>query len=316
MSAIVTVCVLTYNPDWTRLRNTLRSIICQKNIDFDIVIADDGSKVDCFDKVDSYFCEKGFRSYQFIKNIENQGTVKNAISALQHTNAKYVKMISPGDFLYDENVLAEFVAFAEKNPAAAYFGNAVYYSVDEKNGIKIYDDKRNPKDLTPWIEQNYQKIRRNYILRTDYILGAALLCNRDVFYEYVKRLDGVVRYLEDFSIVWMIAAQKRVLYIDRILVFYEYGSGISTNTAEIWASRLNEDNEKGFQLAYRNNDLSRLEFLSLCLNRRSLRFFYKWVLDPMYVFYRLKKTKVENAVGSVEDCLRNLERILEGDQVS
>lgn len=309
MSAIVTICVLTYNPDWTKLRTTLRSIICQKNIDFDIVISDDGSKIDCFDQVKLFFQENDFHAYKLIKNVENQGTVKNSLSALQHTDSKYIKGISPGDFLYDENTLFDIVDFAEKNSGDAIFGNAVYYSVDEKNEIKIYDDKRNPKDLTPWIEQNYRKIRRNYFVIKDFVLGASLLCNRVVFYEFLKRLDGVVKYTEDLSIMWMIAARKKVMYYNRPFVFYEYGSGISTNTNEIWSRRIIEDLCKVAERMYENKDISKIEFISLTTKNRFFRIICRFILDPLYFFRLLKRTQMKNTNGNKDEIVQSLERI-------
>lgn len=228
---LVTVCVLTYNPNWTKFRNTLKSIICQKGVDFDIVISDDGSKYNCFDKAEEYLKENNFSGYRFIANEQNQGTVKNVISALQHTESKYIKLISPGDFLYDENVLAKFTDFAEKNPAEAYFGNAVFYSTKKDCEIKIYETVHKPKDLKPWIDNDYKTIRRNYLYRNDFILGASLFCNKAVFEEYVKRLDGIVKYAEDMAIFLMIVKKKLVLYVNQPFVFYEYGVGISTNDA-------------------------------------------------------------------------------------
>ena len=168
--AIVTVCVLTYNPDWTKFRNTLKSIICQKGVDFDIVISDDGSKDNCFAKAEEYLKENSFSDYRFITNKQNQGIVKNTLAALSIIKSKYVKMISPGDFLYDENTLAKFTDFAEKKPAAAYFGNAVYYSANENGEINIYETLHNPRDLKPWIDQDEKRIRKNYILRRHIII--------------------------------------------------------------------------------------------------------------------------------------------------
>ena len=104
--ALVTICVLTYNPDWIKFRSTLRSIICQRNVDFDIVVSDDGSEENYFDKAEEFLKENNFSDYRFIANKQNQGTVKNTISALQNVESKYVKLISPGDFLYNENVLS------------------------------------------------------------------------------------------------------------------------------------------------------------------------------------------------------------------
>ena len=42
--ADISVVVLTYNPDLNDLKKTLRSIMLQDGVDFEIVIADDGSK--------------------------------------------------------------------------------------------------------------------------------------------------------------------------------------------------------------------------------------------------------------------------------
>lgn len=314
MSALVTVCVLTYNPDWSKLKNTLCSIICQKNVDFDIVISDDGSTIDCFDQVEMFFFKNGFNSFKLVKNVENQGTVKNTILALQHTESKYVKLISPGDFLYDENVLSEFYKFAEQNPAAVYFGNAVYYSVLDNNQIKLYDDKYNPQNLVPWIKGDYLNIRRNYLYYEDYIVGASFFCNREIFNEYVKRLYNV-RYAEDFSIVWMIAARQKVLYFDKPFIFYEYGCGISTNSESILSERLHEDNIKGIELIYKNKDMSKLEYMLRISENRIIKLFCILVLDPKHVFLRFKKTNVINYIKNKSECLSKLIHILNYDKV-
>lgn len=286
--ALVTVCVLTYNPDWTKFRNTLKSIICQKGVDFDIVISDDGSKDNCFDKAEEYLKENNFSAYRFIANKQNQGTVKNIISALQNVESKYIKLISPGDFLYDETVLAKFTDFAEKNPAAAYFGNAVYYASNINGEIKIYETLHNPKDLKPWIEKDQKKIRRNYLYRCDFILGASLFCNKIFFENYAKKLDGVVKYAEDMAILLMIVDKISVLYVNQSFVFYEYGWGISTNTAT--NSMVREDITNVYNklcvdkliprhLMYFRKDNS--------IKNRVIRFFIKLFKDPLCLVQKI-----------------------------
>ncbi|MBR3578941.1 MAG: glycosyltransferase [Bacteroidales bacterium] len=287
MSALVSVIVATYNPDWTNFRNTLRSIICQENVDFDIVISDDGSKVDHFDKVEQFFQENNFHAYKLVKNTENQGTVKNVISALQNTDSQYIKGISPGDYLYDENTLYEFVKFAEKNPADAYFGNAVFYSVADNHEVIIYGDKRNPKDLTPWIEKNYRKIKRNYLYRMDYILGAAVFCKRQYICDYLLLLKDVVKYAEDMFLMYGITNKDNILYVNRTLVFYEYGSGISTNADTHSIVSIDIRNFK--EWLYKKHKISFFTFLFGKTKKHFFRSILRLFLDPFVFFNRFKK---------------------------
>ena len=282
MNPIVTVCVLTYNPDWIKFRNTLRSIICQKNVEFDIVISDDGSQENYFDKAEMYLKEYGFTAYRFIANKQNQGTVKNTISALRNVGSKYVKLISPGDFLYDENVLAKFVKFAKKNPAVAYFGNAVWYSVNN-NEIKIYEDLQQPWDLTPWIENDYKKIRRNYLCRFDYILGAAFFCDRAVFWDYINQLGDLAKYIEDFCYFWQIVDNKKILYVNDFLVFYEYGFDISTCSSEKWNDLIGKDKTNCMLELYKYGKISYLEFKLNVTRNYLFILLLKVLIDPFSI---------------------------------
>ena len=213
-SIIITVAVITYNPVWEKFRNTLRSIIWQKNVSFEIVIADDGSENNCLDKVEEFFKEQNFSNYRLVKNPVNQGIVKNVLSAVNIARGKYIKLISPGDFLYDENTLEEVIGFAEKNPAALYFGNMFYYSIDENKSITIYKDKKNPRDLRPWKNHNMKQIKRNYLVDCDYICGAVSMYNTKKLSEYLNKIAPFVIFAEDCSMIYMIANNEPVYYMN------------------------------------------------------------------------------------------------------
>ena len=298
MSSLVTVIVVTYNPDWTKFRNTLRSIICQKNVDFDIVISDDGSKVDHFDKVEQFFQENNFQAYKLVKNTENQGTVKNSIVALQNTDSKYIKGISPGDYLYDENTLFNIVDFAEKKPADAYFGNAVFYSIDDNNEIKIYEDRRYPKDLSPWIKRDYQRIRRNYLYRMDYILGASVFGEREYMYNCLSLLQNVVKYTEDMFLMYGITNKDNILYMNRTLIFYEYGDGMSTNANTRPA--INADIRNFKEWLYQNRKISLLTLWLGKTKSQFVRSILRLFLDPVSFLKKFKKSSIQNANYSQE----------------
>ena len=108
----ITVIVATYNPEWKKLRSTLLSIVTQKNIDFEIIITDDGSNDDYFDKAREFFIKNEISKYRFIKNQINIGTVKNFYNAIKCAGGEYVYGISPGDMFYEETTLEKLYFFA------------------------------------------------------------------------------------------------------------------------------------------------------------------------------------------------------------
>ena len=59
------VIVLTYNANPEKLKMTLKSVIGQKCDDFEIIIADDGSKTRWDDETEQFFHKYGFEKYNF-----------------------------------------------------------------------------------------------------------------------------------------------------------------------------------------------------------------------------------------------------------
>ena len=51
----ISVLVLIYNSKYEKIRPTLNSIVCQKNINYEIIFADDGSKEQHMDEIHDFF---------------------------------------------------------------------------------------------------------------------------------------------------------------------------------------------------------------------------------------------------------------------
>ena len=152
MSLDYSVIVLTYNPSLEKLKNTLYSIIVQKNICFEIIIADDGSSENYFSEIRSWLENKHFQNYKLIDNKRNQGTVQNLLSALDVSNGKFVKCISPGDCLYNENTLLLCKRYMEKKHQLVCFGKSIYYSIED--GKFQFYRQHNPGDLSVYRKNN------------------------------------------------------------------------------------------------------------------------------------------------------------------
>ena len=131
MNNAISIIVCQFNPQRTKLVRTLNSIVAQKNVDFEIIIADDGS--DNYDEMfyRDYFSSHSFCNYRFSRLIKNGGTVNNLLCALELAHGDYVYCISPGDLLYDETTLSDLLAFIKKKGSEIVFGDAVKYSIDQ-----------------------------------------------------------------------------------------------------------------------------------------------------------------------------------------
>ena len=236
----VTVQVLTYNSDPEKLRQTLRSIIMQKDIAFQIVISDDGSARPPFEEARTFFAENDFHDYKFVENPVNRGTVWNYFSAVEASDGTYVKPFSPGDLLSANDVLAEWVAQTRNHQADASIADAFYYGQNDQ-GVYPVRAKTHPQDVSCYQKGNQDRIRMNYLFGADLFLGAAVLCRRETALAYLRELCGKVIYAEDGMFRLMAYDGVSVYYYPREAIFYEYGPGISTCGSPVWQERLRKD---------------------------------------------------------------------------
>lgn len=244
----VTVLVVTYFPVWKKLKSTLLSIICQKNINFEIIISDDGSEEDYFYEAERFFAEHGFSDYKLVKNIKNLGTVNNYYSALCHAKGEYTYGISPGDMLYNEYTLSDLYAFSKEREISVCFGDAIYYNLqdDEVNIVK----KRYYVPRRPWIytDKVALDVMKYFFFYDNFILGATFFRRTDVAIKYIGKIKDSSRYVEDnTSTAFMLADGLRVIHFDKYVVWYEYGEGISTSSDNKGGKLLDADLNNSFE---------------------------------------------------------------------
>ncbi|WP_163192841.1 glycosyltransferase [Clostridium thermarum] len=245
----VSVIVLTYNPNYSKLLSTVRSIVCQKNVDIELIISDDGSLNDYINEIEDFFNDIGFKDYIINKNLKNVGTVKNYLSALKIASGEYVYGISPGDLLYDDHCLNDIYEFLVENDAEICFGKAVnYYFDDGKIVVSGASLKpRRPQIFSPKFYSH--KRAKVAFFFGNFILGAAFMRKRDTAIQYIKRIEETAKYAEDnTSTAYAVLDHKKVLYFDRNILWYEIGTGISTHKGKSWDSRIKADYDRTFNL--------------------------------------------------------------------
>lgn len=243
----VSVVVVTYNPNRQKLLDTLHSIVTQKNISFQIVIADDGSAEPETEAAEQFFAECGFADYVIVRNETNRGTVYNMVSAVAKCTGAYVKSISPGDLLIGEELLAQWVQSTETAGTPVSFCDAIYY-VSEGGKKKLVQRSAHPQLLRCYQKNRLETARYHYLILEDLILGSALLCKTDLIKQYLDEIAGKVVYAEDN--IFRLMAYDRVpfSYFPVNGILYETDSGISTSGDSFWAEKLMQDWNWGTQL--------------------------------------------------------------------
>ena len=233
------VVVIQYNPIWEKLKRTLDSILGQKDCEFEIVIADDGSKENLREQLIDYFDQWKFKDYSLVLNESNAGTVKNIISGIEASEGKYVRAIAPGDLLYSEYTLSHIVAFMEQYQAKEVFGKMAFYTLNDGN-VEIVK-KQVPFDTTPYQSNDVKRIKEHLLMLGDNISGASYTWEREYYLECLKRVEGSVIYLEDCVSLCTIYDGYPIHFMDEYVTWYEHGTGISTSKSNRWAGILAKD---------------------------------------------------------------------------
>lgn len=236
----VSIIIATYNPDYTQLVNTINSILNQKDLRFEILIADDGSENNYFSEIEEYFYLKGFVNFQLIEHSRNVGTCLNIFDALKKASGYYVKTISPGDYLFSNETMSKWVDFMNDNCSDISFGNIVNYHCENENCV-VDEVLIRPRLREFYKKKNKSIAKLNYLVLGDAPNGAGFLIKTNVLHKYLSMIINKVKYAEDFSVRLMLLDDIELQWYDCNVVWYEYGTGISTSNNSKWKALLDKD---------------------------------------------------------------------------
>lgn len=290
----ISILILTYNPKWEKLKSTVVSALLQKNLKFEIIVSDDGSQNNYFNKLKELFNEYSFYDYKMLSTDINQGTVKNLNRALLAAEGDYIRDISPGDYLFSDNSLSKWLYFVKKNKIDVCFGNAVYYNDD--NGLRILKHITNPKLKFMYKKRNEKDLRWEYILMEDHALGAAFLAKKNILLKYNTMMLNKVKLCEDYAYRLMLFDHISIYLYDELVVWYEYGHGVSTCNKIRFNKVLKDDSDATDDIlltleAKKNVDKKYQKYLILYKkieNKRFLLWLIWLLLFPKMFLWRLQ----------------------------
>ncbi|MGN0730495.1 MAG: glycosyltransferase family 4 protein [Treponema sp.] len=234
----VSILVACFNPDVKKLLLTIASALIQKKIDIQIIVCDDGSKNFPLEELFCFFEKYDFNDYVICLANKNKGTVQNIINGIDECEGRFLKLISPGDYLYKENCLYDWCKFVKDLNLDFSIGRAVYYTYG-KNGIEsVKHNKSHPQTTRNYYNNQWYW---NYLIFDDIALGASILCKTDVTRKYLSIIYNKIHFAEDNIYRIMAADKLKMSCFNNDCILYEYGTGISTSGNDFWSKILKED---------------------------------------------------------------------------
>lgn len=250
----VSVVVVTYKPVWEKYKRTLDAILNQRDLKIQIVLSDDGSKDNLFEKCREYFAEHHFVDYIMLADDRNRGTVLNCYKGVKAVEAEYVHLTSPGDYLREEDTLKKWISFLKNSGKRWAFADVYYYHINEQGETVITSDLAQPQLVTPYLKHDDKLARYCYVCLGEQAVGAAVLSEKEVLLEYLERIIDKVVYVEDSIYRLMMFDGIVGEYFPKNAIMYEYGTGISTSGSEVWRKRIDRDWEQANQIMIENYD--------------------------------------------------------------
>ena len=237
----ISVILCTYNSPLNKIFQSLYSVLRQDMDDYEIIIADDGSEENYAVEIERFFQRNGFRSFKLLFHKENKGTVLNLYDAVQKAEGEYIFSVGPGDFVYKKNVFTLLYDSAKKRKGDIIIGDLRFYSNSEGR-IKYY------KRFAPNFPQIFNIcsalyfIPRLLMFYQNNPVGVTYFWKRETIQKYLKEIAGKIVYMEDKSTTLLyLFDNKQLRYYNKPIVWYEFGTGISTSKDKNWERLLDKD---------------------------------------------------------------------------
>jgi len=233
-SPIVSVVMATYNhADF--VADAIHSVLRQRGVDFEFLIADDGSTDRTRDVVTSIQDER----IRFFSNEKNRGACVVTNELIQFASGEYIALINSDDYWINDDKLACQLQTMRDNPTiGACFGRARFIDKHGRNIDKsslpqgrIFDQENRSQGA--WL--------RHFFDHGNCICHPTMLIRKQC-YEVLGMYDNRLRQLPDFD-MWVRLLKKYEIYVsDMEMIAFRHlpGENASSATTVNYRRLLNE----------------------------------------------------------------------------
>jgi glycosyltransferase involved in cell wall biosynthesis len=233
-SPTVSAIMATYNhADF--VQKSIQSVLMQQGVDFEFLIADDGSSDNTRDVVAS-ICDKRIR---FFPNKENRGACTVTNELIQRASGKFIALINSDDYWVASDKLVYQLQVMKENPTVgACFGRARFV---DKDGKEIDKSKLPQGYVFDKVNCSRGEWLRHFFDFGNCICHPTMLIRKGC-YDAVGLYDNRLRQLPDFD-MWVRLTKRYDIHIsNREMVAFRQlpGENASSGTSANLRRLLNE----------------------------------------------------------------------------
>jgi glycosyltransferase involved in cell wall biosynthesis len=279
----ISVVVCCYNSNLLKIEATIKSIVRQKNVDFEIIIADDGSEDNHCSQIHSFLMSFSGLHFFEIYSEKNQGTIKNLLNSLPFCNGEIIKPIGPGDFLYDETCLLKAsLVFAKNSDVGIVYGKTASFDNDGR-----ILRRSPPTDKFSFFSKKI--FVRNVGIYHDNLCGASLFYRKTVFLSSLLFLSDFALLTEDLSLPLLVLNGGKVASMKGYSVWYESGTGVTGARANPLRNRVIKDEDLFFEKMGESGEPSKIKsslfYAAFHIPKKITKFHACLKISPSCIFY-------------------------------
>lgn len=240
-SADITALITTYNQNLDATLLSIASAALQAQCEVQIVVADDHSQNDHSNAYASFFDYLGFTDYCIVRHQENLKTVRNIFKALPHVRAPLIKCFGAGDLLFSSATLHDVVELLTNSGSSGGFGQILSFTSDSAGGTYFNAPRNAAEYQGPQSDMN-KELFLHQMFYADWIPGCCQFFATDKLKRLLCTLadEFSVQYCEDFAMTLMLR-EEVPCFLDKPLLWYDFGDGISTDKSLNSARKLYRD---------------------------------------------------------------------------
>lgn len=307
-NSLVSVLIPAYNHE-NYVTETIQSIIEQTYKNIEIIVIDDGSSDNTWQKIQEMKdeCEKRFIRVVF-KTKVNEGTTHTLNQLLAEARGEYVYIIASDD-VAKQCAIEKEVEFLDNNSEyALVVGNNEI--IDSQSKVCYWDKEQNivySKDEASYLTfgEYLQKIRNLNFLSSDFGTYSSLYIGNHVPNGYLirKNIFEKTGYftpeapLEDYYLMLQISKYAKMKYLDEVLFSYRWHSCNSIKNASkmiAYADKTREYEEQILEHITEKNllkDVYKIKKYGIFDEQRGTSFLYQKLIYRRYKF-KVRVTKV------------------------